>query len=96
MSRHRKNTIHLQLLIAASIICFGISCVAVLTFERRNVSGIVYLLIGIIPTTVASILSFRYNARNSEKIEEIAKRTNGPLSDTHTKVVELHQKIVGE
>ena len=96
MSRHRKNSLQIQLLVVSSIICFSISCVAVLTFERRNVDGIVYLLVAIIPTTVASILSFRNNAKNSEKIEEIAKKTNGPLTETYNKVAEMHEKIVGE
>lgn len=82
-----------RLLLVGAIVILAIAAVVGLTFAGKDSASVAYLLVAIIPSTVASILSVKKGKDNEAKIDTVVQQTNGPIANITEQVGEIHAQV---
>lgn len=83
-----------KLLLVGAIVTLSIAAVVGLTFAGKDSASVAYLLVAIIPSTIASILSVKKSTAVEAKVDTVVAQTNGPIASITEQVGAIHAEIV--
>lgn len=82
-----------RLLLVGAIVTLAIAAVVDLTFAGKDSASVAYLLVAIIPSTVASILSVKKSKDVEAKVDTVVAQTNGPIASLTQQVSAIHAEV---